>query len=150
MNDEQLALAEQSAQTEAWALNYLKNVDIKDSRLMDSLIAEDAEYHDIRYEPIIGKAELRKWGAGLWSGVPDLDRVRIKNIAARGRICFVECDFEGTHVGEYLGFPATGNRIKYSAVQILTFNEQGQLCRQMFYNDVQALEDQLRTPAGEK
>jgi steroid delta-isomerase-like uncharacterized protein len=137
-------IAAQSAQTEQWARNFMKVIDSKDPAAAGPLISDDVEYHDCRYAPIIGKAALTVWGAGLWSGMPDLKRLEIVNMAVTGRVAFIECHYEGTHVGEYLGFPATGNTIRYSAVLIYTFNDEGQLIRQMFYNDVEALESQLR------
>jgi steroid delta-isomerase-like uncharacterized protein len=138
------SIEEQTVETTAWIHRYLEAIDGQDLAAADALVADDVEFHDCFYPVMIGKAEITKWAIGLWEGMPDSHRERTVNLAVSGRVAIGEFDFSGTHTGTYLGYPATNKRITWSSCIRYEFNEDGRLQRQMYYNDVEALESQLK------
>ena len=134
--------AEQTAQTDRWARRYMEVVDRKDLDEIGPLVAEDAVFEDIAYEPVRGKAALREWGAALFAGMPDLRREWV-NYTVSGRVAIGEFDYTGTHSGEYFGFAPTGRTIRWRAAVVYEFDDDGLLKRQMYFNDPRALEAQL-------
>ena len=48
-------------------------------------------------------------------------KVTIERIMTKDNAAMVEFAYAATHTGDYLGFPATNNRIELSAVDILEF-----------------------------
>jgi steroid delta-isomerase-like uncharacterized protein len=136
-------LAAQSIETERWVKAYLKAVDEQDIEALDAMVDDDVEYHDVRYEPVIGKAAATEWGASLFGGMADIVRENIANLAVTGRCVIAEYEFSGTHTGTYLGFPATGKKIHWWGCAVYQFTDAGKLVHQTYYNDVEALESQL-------
>jgi len=53
-------------------------------------------------------------------------KITIERIMTKDNAAMVEYTWTGTHTGEYLGYPATNNRIEFPAVDILEF-ESGKL-----------------------
>jgi steroid delta-isomerase-like uncharacterized protein len=139
-------LAAQSIETERWVKAYLKAVDDQDVDALDSLVDDNVEYHDVRYDPVIGKAAATEWGAALFEGMPEIKRECIANLAVTGRRVIAEYEFSGMHSGTYLGFPATNEKIHWWGCAVYLFTDAGKLVHQTYYNDVEALESQL---AGE-
>jgi steroid delta-isomerase-like uncharacterized protein len=137
-------LAAQSIETERWVKAYLKAVDDQDMAAMDQFVEDDCEFHDVRYDPIIGKEALVAWGAALFEGMPDSGRTRLVNMAVTGRTVIGEYEFSGTHSGTYLGFPATNKRIYWASCIVYHFSDAGRLASQTYYNDVESVESQLR------
>jgi steroid delta-isomerase-like uncharacterized protein len=140
-------LAAQSIETEQWVKAYLKAVDEQDIEATDQLVADDCEFHDVRYAPIIGKAALVEWATSLFTGMPDSGRDELVNMAVTGRTAIGEYKFSGTHTGTYLGFPATGQRIYWDSCIVYHFNDAGKLAHQNYYNDVEAVEAQVKGSA---
>lgn len=136
-------VAAQSIETERWLRRYLELVDKRDVEALDPLIDDDVRFDDVRYDPVIGKAALIEWGGGLFAGLSEQTRDSIPNLAVTGRCAIAEFTFSATHTGDYFGFPATGNRIHWSACAVYRFTDEGKLVHQTYYNDVEALEAQL-------
>ncbi len=59
-------------------------------------------------------------------------KVTIEKLMTKDNTAMVEYTYIATHTGEYLGFPATNNRIELPAVDILEF-ESGKI---MYYRQV--------------
>ncbi len=53
-----------------------------------------------------------------------------------------ETRYQGTHIGEFLGIPATGRPIDFSLAVIITFRD-GLMAGERFYNDLATLLRQL-------
>ena len=58
----------------------------------------------------------QKWAMYL-AGIPDL-RVTIEELVAEGDKVAVRRSYEGTHQGELLGIPATGNHLQLGGISI--------------------------------
>ena len=63
-------------------------------------------------EPIRGRDAWRAGFLLMKEAFPDL-QIRIEDLVAAGDRVAARLTLEGTHAGEYLGFPATGRRVSY-------------------------------------
>jgi steroid delta-isomerase-like uncharacterized protein len=83
------------------------------------LYATDAILHGYSgVEPGIDR--IKQFYAAFWAAFPDAS-VTIENLTEeedRVACCFA---IRGTHAGEYLGYPATGQRVSLTGVTILRF-----------------------------
>jgi len=90
--------------------------------LVDELLAEDFVDHT----PLPGvpptRDGVRALFAGLHVAFPDL-RVTIHEQIAEGNQVVTRKTFEGTHGGPFMGIPATGNRIAFPVIDILTLRD---------------------------
>jgi len=89
---------------------------------VDSLLnylADDVKLIDWSYK-VYGKERFRGAFSRLKEGLPDR-KVTIERIMTKGNAAMVEFMWTGTHTGEYLGYPATNNRIELPCVDILEF-----------------------------
>lgn len=77
----------------------------------------------------------------LFSAFPDL-HYTIDNIIAEGDKVAVSCTARGTHKGEFLGVPASGNKIMYKEIFIYKINK-GKLVEGWVVVDVAGLKEQL-------
>ena len=69
---------------------------------------------------VIDKHGLREMLSQGKKGFPDR-KITIERIMTEDNAAMVELTWTATHTGEYLGFPATNNRIELPAVDILEF-----------------------------
>ncbi len=52
---------------------------------------------------------------------------------------FVECTFEGTHLGPWRGLPATGKRVAYRMCNVFVFDGDRLLCERLYFDILTAL-----------
>jgi steroid delta-isomerase-like uncharacterized protein len=69
---------------------------------------------------VIDKQRFRDMLSQTKNAFPDR-KVTIKRIMTKDNAAMVEFMWNGTHTGEYMGYPATNNRIEFPAVDILEF-----------------------------
>jgi steroid delta-isomerase-like uncharacterized protein len=69
---------------------------------------------------VIDKHRFRDMLSQTKNAFPDR-KVTIKRIMTKDNAAMVEFMWNGTHTGEYLGHPATNNRIEFPVVDILEF-----------------------------
>ena len=105
--------------------------------VVDELIAEQFSVNG----QTIGRDGLRMSMSRHLMGFPDL-RVTIDDILAEGSKVGVWYTAEGTHRGEFEGIPATGKRVKWSGVDLLTV-EHGKISEARFLSDFFGLMMQL-------
>jgi steroid delta-isomerase-like uncharacterized protein len=65
-----------------------------------------------------GVEGLKHFYAALWAAFPDA-KVTIEEMVAEGEKVAVRYTFTGTHRGEFLGIPATGNQVHSPGMTIL-------------------------------
>ncbi|TVR61442.1 MAG: ester cyclase [Spirochaetaceae bacterium] len=61
--------------------------------------------------------QFKKWAKGLFSGIPDL-KVIIHDLHAEGDMVTKRWTVKGTHKGEFMGVPASGNAIEVQGISI--------------------------------
>jgi steroid delta-isomerase-like uncharacterized protein len=69
-----------------------------------------------------GKDAIKAWYRGLWLAFPDL-QLTIGNVVAEGDFVANNFSLQGTHLGEFLGVPATGKTVSFAGVTILRFKD---------------------------
>ncbi len=111
-----------------------------------NLDAVDRYMHDdyIQHNPDAaqGKVGFVNFHKGFFAAIPDFCAT-INRIVAEGDLVFVYNTITGTHAGEgFLGFPPTGNRVRYDVVDMFRLRE-GKLCEHWDVADTRALFTQV-------
>lgn len=89
--------------------------------LLDGM-TEDA-YTDVVCAPPrhVGKLGVAERYRGQWTGFPDFT-VRIRRVVAvSDKYAVTEHEWSGTHLGEFLGMPPTGKRVKVRTAVVWEF-----------------------------
>lgn len=89
-----------------------------------------------------GSAGFIKFHEGFFAAVPDF-RASIIQLVAEGDLVYVYNRITGTHQNNgFLGYPPTGNRIAYDAVDMFRLKD-GKLCEHWDVADTRALFTQV-------
>ncbi len=90
--------------------------------LMDELVAPDFVNHNLlatgEASHSVGVESYRQEAIGFRSVFPDI-AVTIIHLLADGDKVVSHVQMRGTHKGEFMGIPATGKRVEWSAISIL-------------------------------
>src|SRR6267378_1589629 len=110
--------------------------------VVDELLADDFVDHT----PLPGLPATREgvrmlFGA-LRAAFPDL-RVAIEEQIAEDQSVATRKTFTGTHRGEILGVPASGNKVRFEVIDILTFRDDGKIVEHRVVLDKLGLLQQL-------
>jgi predicted SnoaL-like aldol condensation-catalyzing enzyme len=107
---------------------------------IDNLMRDDYIQHNPNVPQ--GKAGFVGYFKGKWKAVPDSGCV-IRRIVTEGDIAMVYSVSTGTHTGgEWLGVPATGNKLSFDVVDIFRFQD-GKLAEHWDVADTLTLFTQL-------
>ena len=103
---------------------------------------EDVYFEDVSMPgPCLGKAAMRVFMADFYRAFPDL-RIEIRNVIGSGSLVGAEYDLLGTHLGQFMGQPPTGQAFRIPVVSIYEHN--GSLfTRETVYYDSASLLTQL-------
>jgi len=114
------------------------------TELFDDLAMANATGYDMEGPGVatVGKQAFLDFHKKISSAVPDL-RFQILDNIAEGDKVVIRIQVRGTHTGDQLGVPATGNRIEFGAVAIFRF-EDGRLAEAWNHIDQLAFYQQLR------
>jgi steroid delta-isomerase-like uncharacterized protein len=106
---------------------------------LDPLVAtfgDNAEWHNKTGGNILrGHGAIREFYAALFRGFPDFDIVVHQTHIAEEAIV-LETDISGTHLGDYMGMPATGQRIRVPLCAIFTFTADGRVKEIVHYDQL--------------
>ncbi len=86
-----------------------------DESAIDRYIAEDATGNDPKFG--VGRESFRLQWTKWRNAFPDIN-FAVEEIIAEGNIVVTRWHLTGTHKGEYLGQPATGNKVAVDGVSI--------------------------------
>jgi len=84
--------------------------------VIDELYATDFVIHD----PLQGDGDLeyfKQYARGVLTGIPDL-HIATDDLIAEGDQVVKRWTARGTHKGNFMGVPATGNRIEVTGIEI--------------------------------
>ena len=84
--------------------------------VIDELYATDFVIHD----PLQGDGDLgylKQYARGVLTGIPDL-HITTDDLIAEGDQVVKRWTARGTHKGDFMGVPATGNRIEVTGIEI--------------------------------
>ena len=94
---------------------YVRMLNTHDPDLVDQFVAEDY----INHNPFVadGREANRQFWAGFFTGLPDLSATMEDVVIAGDRVVgrFV---YRGTHTGELMGIPASGNAVEMRSIDI--------------------------------
>jgi len=105
--------------------------------VVDEVFAEHATVNG----SVVGRGGLKRSMIRHVASFPDLG-VRIDDIVADGTKVAIWYTAEGTHRGEFEGIPPTGKRVKWSGVDLLTFDG-GKISAARFSSDLLGMLRQL-------
>jgi predicted ester cyclase len=92
-------------------------------------------------EPEVGPSARRKLYEMFYQGIPDA-RGEVLAVVAEGDKVVLVDRFGGTHRGEFLGRPGTGDRIEWMAMHIYTIRD-GKVFEDAYLRDELAIMQQL-------
>ena len=91
--------------------------------------------------PEVGPGARRKLYEMFYQAIPDA-RAEVLDVVAEGDKVLIVDRFGGTHRGEFLGRPGTGNRIEWMAIHIYTICD-GKVLEDAYIRDELAIMQQL-------
>jgi predicted ester cyclase len=132
-------MIEQLERNKAAVRSFFAALEVNDSAAIDALVEEG--YIDHLPGQGSGRANLKAYIATLHRGISGL-RVPILHLVAEGDKVAALNKVQGTHRGELLGYPATGNRIDVTNFQLYRLVE-GRLAEHWEVADYATLTTQL-------
>ena len=87
-------------------------------------LAEDFVEHEVAPGLSPTKEGVRQFFTMYMAGLPDL-RFEIEDMLASGDKVVARVRCTGTHSGEFMGMPASGNSVSAEAVDIIRFGDDG-------------------------
>ena len=112
------------------------NVDVIDELMSDDFV----EHEDFPGLPP-GKEGVRQFTQAMLQAFPDL-AVHVEDMIAENEKVVSRVRFVGTHQGEFMGIPATGNKIEFAAIDVLAWRD-GQATDHWAVTDTLAMFTQL-------
>ena len=129
-----------SEENKALARNFLRMFEIGDPGMADEIVAADYCNHDAP-NPNIGLEGAKAGVTRFKKGFPDA-KVKIAFQVAEGDKVVTRYTWSGTHLGEFVGIPATGKQANWTVTT--TFRIVDGKIRETWYNpDVWGLMKQL-------
>jgi predicted ester cyclase len=126
----------------------LRLVEVFNGRRLDLL--EDVLHPDFRErglsafppaDPEVGPGARRKLYEMFYQAIPDA-RAEVLDVVAEGDKVVLVDRFGGTHRGDFLGSPGTGNRIDWMAIHIYTIRDR-KIVEDTVMTDALAMTQQL-------
>ncbi len=87
---------------------------------LEELISPDIVFRGSIGTAVSGIAEFQHYVSRIRDAFPDFHN-HIEELIAEDEKVAARLTYSGTHRGELLGFPATGNKIAYSGIAIFEF-----------------------------
>jgi steroid delta-isomerase-like uncharacterized protein len=89
--------------------------------VLDELLASDCTNHELSRDPVRGRDRYKEWATGFRQvtakGFPDLT-ITLEELVAEGDLVAKRWTFRGTHTGDYMGIPPTGQRVTMTGITI--------------------------------
>lgn len=102
------------------ALRLFEELDKKNPGIFEELCVEDARiYVPGRSEPYTVR-ETIEFASMFYDALPDYKHT-IEDVISEGDKVVVRCTNRGTHTGELMGIPPTGNKVEYGEIVIVRF-----------------------------
>lgn len=113
----------------------------KNVGIFDQLMAGDFVEHEELPGVPSNKEGVKAFFTMMWSAFPDLNFNPEFYVADEDKVC-VYMTINGIQKGEYMGKPATGRKINFSAIDILRFKD-GKVVEHWGVTDAMKMMDQL-------
>lgn len=90
--------------------------------LIDELFSEDFVEHEEFPGLPPGREAVRYFTKAMLQAFPDLS-VEVEDLIAHDDKVVARLRFSGTHQDEFMGIPATGNKIDFAAIDVLAWRD---------------------------
>lgn len=131
---------------EAQLRRLYDGINTGDFALFDELVADDfVEHEELPGMTANGKEDVKAFFQLMRSGFPDL-RFDVEDMVVAGDVGVVRARMRGTHQGEFMGIPATGNALDVPLIDWLRFRG-GQVAEHWGVMDSGAMMGQLGVEA---
>ena len=123
-----------------------RTVQDRDIEALVDLFSEDCVFIDVTQpEPSQGREAFRAYMVETFVGMPDF-RPDTWTFITEGDHVAAELELTGTHLGECMGYPATGRVVRWAASAFYTLTPaHDQVVREVYYYDLASLTSQLAT-----
>lgn len=121
------------------------------ARINDLLecFADDIDFRDCTSEVRhVGHAALRAYTLEINDALPDL-KVENVRLTTHGRTVVAEMEFVGTHLGEFMGVPATGRQLRWRNCTVYEVDDNNKIAQERYYFDTGTILAQMRTPSAQ-
>ncbi|MCY1138096.1 ester cyclase [Actinoplanes sp. Pm04-4] len=105
-----------SEQNKQIVRNYFEELD-RGRTTPVHLCTEDYQFHPAGF-PTMDRNGVKAFGNAFFAGMTDL-RHPLDELIAEGDLVALRCRYEGTHDGELLGVPPTGNRVSAVGIGVM-------------------------------
>lgn len=112
-----------------------------DLELLDELLTDDFVDHEAPPGTPDGRDAPKAMLSELRRGFPDL-RVIVEDMIAEGDRIAVRARMTGTHQGDYMGIPATGNTVDVAVFDVMQFRD-GRISQHWGVTDAMAMMQQM-------
>ena len=121
------------------ARDYTRRVfNAHDPDLASEFVTPDVRWHGGTLGTVEGVENLIALLQGFIGALPDL-HAEEQDIVADGNAVVLRFVVEGTHKGELLGIPPTGRKVRWDAVDVYRFNENGKITEEWAADDLTAI-----------
>ena len=110
--------------------------------LAEKYCTPDVKWHGGTLGTVEGIKGLTELLVGFLSALPDLHATEY-DIAAEGNTVVIRFVVEATHKGNLLGIPATGKKVRWDAVDVYHFNDDGKIVEEWAADDIGAIMHQV-------
>ena len=114
--------------------------------MVDRFMAEDFVEHEVLPGMDNTREAARQMFTMMLAAFPDF-RATVHDLLQDGDKVVARVTFSGTHQGEFMGAPASGNHVEWDVIDILQFRD-GQAVAHWGVMDMGAAMAQLGTPQG--
>ncbi|MFN0173864.1 MAG: ester cyclase [Saprospiraceae bacterium] len=140
-------LTDAAASAEATVRGIMAAADAGDTEKLVSYFAADGVHY---FSGVANtNEEMKKRVAGLKAGFPDVKR-NLRVVSNNNGTIAVQGWLEGTNTGSFMGQPATGKKIKISALGVYKLNAQGKVTEAWVELDTATMMNQLKEEPSSK
>jgi steroid delta-isomerase-like uncharacterized protein len=101
---------------------WLQAWNTKDLDSAIDLLAPEYVRHDANLPDVVGPGAQREFIAGVLNAFPDFD-LKPDQLIADEDLVMVRSVVRGTHLGDFLGVPATGREVRFEAMDIFRLSD---------------------------
>ena len=112
------AIAEADSENEKLCLQFYEALNAGELEVIDELIAEDFVEHEVFPGLGSGREDLKKFFTMMRTAFPDLT-FDVEFTTCDGEMVTAYITMSGTHEGEFMGMPASGNAFSTKTVDIV-------------------------------
>jgi steroid delta-isomerase-like uncharacterized protein len=132
-----MSVEEQSAVVNEWIEAWNK----QDLAAARELLTHDYVRHDANLPEVSGRHNAVDFVSSVWSSFPDL-HLDLEQSIVQDQNVAVRLTVRGTHLGPFLGIPATGRHIRVEVIETYRLTE-GRIAEQWVILNVMGLMQQL-------